>query len=82
MRWRALIVGTTGGGAHGGVSTRGGSGSIGGVAIGAAILSTINIGLALMNVSQFWLQALTGLVILSAITIDIVIRRRITQSAV
>ena len=64
----------------GGVSTRGGSGSIGGVAIGAAILSTINIGLALMNVSQFWLQALTGLVILSAITFDIVLRRRITQS--
>ncbi len=66
----------------GGVSTRGGSGSIGGVAIGAAILSTINIGLALMNVSQFWLQALTGLVILSAITFDIVLRRRITQSAI
>ena len=61
----------------GGVSTRGGSGSIGGVAIGAAILSTISIGLALMNVSQFWLQALTGLVILGAITFDIVLRRRI-----
>ena len=66
----------------GGVSTRGGSGSIGGVAMGAAILSTINIGLALMNVSQFWLQALTGLVILSAITFDIVLRRRINPSAV
>jgi ABC-type xylose transport system permease subunit len=50
--------------------------------MGAAILSTINIGLALMNVSQFWLQALTGLVILSAITFDIVLRRRITQSAI
>ncbi len=61
----------------GGVSTRGGSGSIGGVVIGAAILSTIGIGLALMNVSQFWLQALTGLVILSAITFDIVLRHRI-----
>lgn len=66
----------------GGVSTRGGSGSIGGVAMGAAILSTISIGLALMNVSQFWLQALTGLVILSAITFDIVLRRRINPSAV
>ena len=66
----------------GGVSTRGGSGSIAGVAIGAAILSTIGIGLALMNVSQFWLQALTGLVILSAITFDIVLRRRILRRRV
>lgn len=65
----------------GGVSTRGGSGSIGGVAMGAAVLSTISIGLALMNVSQFWLQALTGLVILSAITFDIVLRRRVNSSA-
>lgn len=66
----------------GGVSTRGGSGSITGVVMGAAILSTIAIGFALVNVSQFWVQALQGLVILGAITFDVVLRRQIEQSVV
>jgi len=37
----------------------------------------ISIGLALLNVSQFWLQAIQGLVIIAAIIFDIVIRRRV-----
>ena len=44
----------------GGVSVNGGSGSIAGVVLGAAILSVIATGLALVNVSQFWLQAIQG----------------------
>jgi rhamnose transport system permease protein len=61
----------------GGVSVNGGSGSIAGVLLGAAILSVISIGLALMDVSQFWLQAIQGLVILAAIVFDIALRRRV-----
>jgi rhamnose transport system permease protein len=61
----------------GGVSVTGGKGSILGVIIGAAILSVIAIGLALLNVSQFWLQAIQGLVITAALVFDIVIRRRV-----
>jgi len=61
----------------GGVSVNGGSGSIGGVIVGAAILSTISTGLALVNVSQFWLQAIQGTVIVLAIVSDSIIRTRI-----
>jgi len=61
----------------GGVSVNGGNGTILGVLVGAAILSVISIGLALLNVSQFWLQAIQGLVIIAAIIFDIVIRRRV-----
>jgi len=60
----------------GGVSVNGGNGSILGVLIGAAILSVISTGLALVNVSQFWLQAIQGAVIVTAIVVDALIRRR------
>ena len=60
----------------GGVSTLGGSGTIAGVFIGSAILSVISVGLALLNVSQFWVQALTGAVILGAVVAELVLRRR------
>ncbi|MBP2366820.1 ABC transporter permease [Pseudonocardia parietis] len=60
----------------GGVSITGGVGTIGGVVLGAAILSVISTGLALADVSAFWLQAIQGLVIILAITLDLVLRRR------
>jgi rhamnose transport system permease protein len=60
----------------GGISVNGGSGSIGGLLIGAAILSVISTGLALLNVSQFWLQAIQGAVIVLAIVSDALIRNR------
>jgi rhamnose transport system permease protein len=61
----------------GGVSVNGGSGSIGGIVLGAAILSVISTGLGLLNVSQFWLQAIQGVVIVAAIVTDAVIRSRV-----
>lgn len=61
----------------GGVSVNGGIGTIPGVIIGAAILSVISVGLALVNVSQFWLQAIQGAVIVIAIVSDSLIRARI-----
>jgi rhamnose transport system permease protein len=66
----------------GGVSVNGGTGSIAGVIIGAAILSVISTGLALVNVSQFWLQAIQGAVIIAAIVSDSIIRRRIETKGV
>lgn len=61
----------------GGVSVNGGSGSIAGVVLGAAILSVIATGLGLVNVSQFWLQAIQGAVIVAAIVTDSIIRNRV-----
>lgn len=60
----------------GGISVNGGNGSIAGVLIGAAILSVISTGLALLNVSPFWLQAIQGAVIVAAIVSDSFIRAR------
>jgi rhamnose transport system permease protein len=61
----------------GGVSVNGGVGSIGGVVVGAAVLSVISTGLALVNVSQFWLQAIQGTVIVAALVTDYLIRNRV-----
>lgn len=66
----------------GGISVNGGSGTIGGVVIGAAILSVISTGLALVNVSQFWLQAIQGAVIIAAIVSDSIIRTRVEAGGV
>lgn len=63
----------------GGVSITGGNGTIPGVFLGAAILSVIAIGLALVDVSAFWLQAIQGLVIIVAVVFDLVLRRRLDK---
>jgi rhamnose transport system permease protein len=59
----------------GGVNTLGGSGTLAGAAIGALFLGFIANALILVGLSQFWLQAIYGLVILVAIAGDAVIRR-------
>ena len=61
----------------GGVNVNGGSGTIGGVLVGAAILGIISVGLSLLNVSQFWVQAIQGAVIIVAIASDMVINKRL-----
>ena len=54
----------------GGISLQGGRGSMIGVFGGVLLLSAINSGLNLMRVSSFWIQTITGLVILVAMLID------------
>ncbi len=54
----------------GGISLQGGRGSMIGVFGGVILLSAINSGLSLMRVSSFWIQTITGLVILVAMLID------------
>lgn len=61
----------------GGVNTFGGSGTLAGAAIGALFLGFIANALILVGLSQFWLQAIYGVVILVAIAGDAIIRRSV-----
>jgi len=60
----------------GGTSLFGGSGSVIGSVIGALIIGVINMGLDLHQVSAFYQQIVTGAIILIAVLLDNVLRRR------
>src|SRR5450756_2517046 len=64
----------------GGVSTLGGIGTLAGAALGALFLGFIANALILVGLSQFWLQAIYGVVILVAISADAIILRRIQRA--
>jgi rhamnose transport system permease protein len=66
----------------GGVNIFGGSGTVVGAALGALFLGFISNALILLRLSQFWLQAFYGLVILIAVALDAVLLRRFQRSAV
>jgi rhamnose transport system permease protein len=57
----------------GGVAIFGGSGSAVGAAVGALLLSSINSALNVLGISQLWLEAISGFLLLVAITLDRVI---------
>ena len=65
----------------GGVNIFGGSGTLAGAALGALFLGFIANALILVGLSQFWLQAIYGAVILVAISGDAIILRRIQRAA-
>ena len=54
----------------GGVNIFGGSGTVFGAALGALFLGFVSNALILVRLSQFWLQAIYGLVILIAVALD------------
>ncbi|MDR1179389.1 MAG: ABC transporter permease [Spirochaetales bacterium] len=60
----------------GGVSMSGGLGKISGVVIGVLIVGVISNGLNLMNINSFWQSVLKGCIVLIAVYIDIVRKRR------
>jgi len=60
----------------GGISMSGGEGSIIGTIIGAFIISTLTNGLRIMSVPQEWQIVVTGLIIISAVYLDILRRRK------
>jgi rhamnose transport system permease protein len=60
----------------GGVNILGGSGSAVGAGLGALFLALLSNALILLRLSQFWLQAIYGVVILMAVTIDVALTRR------
>ena len=59
----------------GGVNIFGGSGTILGAVLGAIVLGTLQNALNILNISQFWLQAIYGAAILVAVTLDAFITR-------
>ena len=64
----------------GGVSTLGGSGTILGAVLGAVLIETLGASLIRMPaVSEFWRDAVLGVLILLAIAADFVVRRRLRQ---
>lgn len=64
----------------GGVSIWGGSGSVVGVAIGALVLATINNGLVLLSVQEYYRLLIQGLAIIAAVAVDAVVQRRVIGS--
>jgi rhamnose transport system permease protein len=64
----------------GGVNIFGGSGTVYGAALGALFLGLIANALTLLHLSQFWLQAIYGAVILVAVAADAVIVRRLRRA--
>jgi ribose/xylose/arabinose/galactoside ABC-type transport system permease subunit len=66
----------------GGISLKGGQGSLIGALGGVLLLTTIGSGLNLMNVSVYWIQAIRGMIILVAMLIEAQKVRYIAPSAV
>jgi ribose transport system permease protein len=60
----------------GGTSFSGGEGTILGVLVGAAIMQVLRTGLVLIGVSAYWLQVVQGFVIVIAIMLDQLRKRR------
>jgi rhamnose transport system permease protein len=61
----------------GGVNIFGGSGTVIGAMLGAILIGTLEQSLFRLQISQFWLDALLGLLILLAVTSDSIILRRL-----
>lgn len=62
----------------GGTSLFGGSGSIAGTVIGAFIPTVLRYGFTIQGVSSFWQDVVVGLIIIVAVFIDQIRRRRLT----
>jgi rhamnose transport system permease protein len=48
--------------------------------LGAVLLGTIQNALTILRLNQFWIQAISGAAILLAVTIDLLITRRLRRS--
>ncbi|MGI5347212.1 ABC transporter permease [Streptomyces sp. CA-250714] len=64
----------------GGVAITGGVGTVWGAALGALLLTTIGSALVVLKVSSFWEQAITGALLLAAISTDRVVHSRSTRA--
>jgi len=60
----------------GGVAIAGGVGTVWGATLGAALLTTINLALPLVGISDFWQRAVVGALIIAAIVLDKVLANR------
>jgi len=66
----------------GGVSVAGGSGTVIGAALGALILASIDNGLVLLSVQEFWRMFIQGTAIVAAVAVDTLIGAQIRASLV
>jgi len=64
----------------GGVGMSGGSGTIPGILIGSLLLGILNNALPLINVSTFWQNAIQGAIILIAIIVNTIVKRRVDKT--
>ena len=64
----------------GGVSIVGGSGKVGGVFLGTLLLGTLNNALPMINMSVFWQDAIQGVIILTAIIVNTLVKRNVDRS--
>lgn len=64
----------------GGVAVFGGSGTVWGAALGALLLTTIGSALAVLEINQFWQQAIVGALILLSIGADRLVAARVAAS--
>ncbi|MDR0854166.1 MAG: sugar ABC transporter permease [Clostridiales Family XIII bacterium] len=60
----------------GGTAVTGGKGTVPGVMIGALVMGVLNQGLSLMGVSSAWVKTIKGLVLLFAVAIDIISKKK------
>src|SRR5579859_3133345 len=65
----------------GGVNIFGGSGTIFGAVLGAIVLGTLQNALNILNISQFWLQAMYGAAIIGAVVLDAFITRWVQRTS-
>jgi rhamnose transport system permease protein len=61
----------------GGTSMSGGTGTILGTVLGCLLLGVVQNALALLNLNEFWSQAITGMIILAAVVSDSLISQRL-----
>lgn len=60
----------------GGASPRGGSGTISGIVVGAALLGVINQGMSIMGLDSNWQYVVKGLILLGAVVADVAMNSR------
>ena len=65
----------------GGTSLFGGVASMGGTVAGVLFINFVRNGLNLMGVNPFWVQVVTGLILLIAVLLNTVVNRRIEEWA-
>ncbi|GLW63353.1 sugar ABC transporter permease [Actinomadura rubrobrunea] len=64
----------------GGVAITGGVGTVYGAALGALLITTIGSALVVLKINAFWQDAITGLLLLLAISVDRVLALRVTRA--
>ena len=64
----------------GGVSAYGGSGSVFGMVVGAALIGVINLGMSIMSIDPNWQKVVKGVVLLAAVVFEIVNNRTKTKA--